>query len=160
MKHRRREPGSGVSSSRSNISRVMRGRIPKIPNFLALKNQRQEENAASNSEMTIVPQRASSSAPATSTTQSKKSSDRNRRNPSYYGFDDSSSDSTIAAPPKSPRGAGDVENFPPHLHQLFKLFKTLLSNSLKELTFLRLSEKSRHLLRKLYQFSIKILRHW
>ena len=36
MKHRSREPGSGVSSSRSNISRAMRGRIPKIPNMLAL----------------------------------------------------------------------------------------------------------------------------
>ena len=29
MKHRRREPGSGVSSTKSNISRAMRGRIPK-----------------------------------------------------------------------------------------------------------------------------------
>ena len=36
MKHRRRELGSGVSSSRSNISRAMRGRIPKIPNFPAI----------------------------------------------------------------------------------------------------------------------------
>ena len=32
MKHPRREPGSGVSSSRLIISRAMRGRIPKIPN--------------------------------------------------------------------------------------------------------------------------------
>ena len=39
MKHRKREPGSGVSSSKSNISRAMRGRIPKVPNFLAMRNQ-------------------------------------------------------------------------------------------------------------------------
>ena len=39
MKHRKREPGSGVSSQRSNISRAMRGRIPKLPNFSAIRNQ-------------------------------------------------------------------------------------------------------------------------
>ena len=115
MKHSRRELGSGVSSSRCNDSRAMRGRILKVPNFLALRNQRQEESAASNSEMTILPKPASSSAPATSTAKAKSSPDRNRCSPSYYGFDNSSSDSTIAAPPKRPRRAGDVENFqPPH----------------------------------------------
>ena len=36
MKHRKRDPGNGVSSSKSNISRAMRGRIPKIPNCLAI----------------------------------------------------------------------------------------------------------------------------
>ena len=39
MKYRKRDPVSGVSSSRSNISRAMRGRIPKIPNFVAFRNQ-------------------------------------------------------------------------------------------------------------------------
>ena len=39
MKHRRREPGSGVSSTKSNISRAMRRRIPKKPNFSAMRNQ-------------------------------------------------------------------------------------------------------------------------
>ena len=39
MKHRKREPSSGVSSQRSNISRAMRGRIPKLPNFSAIRNQ-------------------------------------------------------------------------------------------------------------------------
>ena len=34
MKHRKRDPGSGVSSSRSNISRFMQGRIPKMPSPL------------------------------------------------------------------------------------------------------------------------------
>ena len=42
MKHRKRDPGSGVSSSKSNISRAMRGRIPKIANFLAIQNQLQK----------------------------------------------------------------------------------------------------------------------
>ena len=37
-KHRKRDPGSGVSSSKSNISSAMRGRIPKIPNSLAIRN--------------------------------------------------------------------------------------------------------------------------
>ena len=40
MKHRKRDPGSGISSSKSNISRKhMRGRIPKIPNVLAIRKQ-------------------------------------------------------------------------------------------------------------------------
>ena len=91
----------------------MRGRMPKLPNFLALRNQRQEESAASNSEMSILSQPASSSAPATSTTKAKRCSDRNHRSPSYYGLDNSSLVSTIAAPPKSPRRAGYVEIFQP-----------------------------------------------
>ena len=33
MKHRRREPGSGVSSTKSNISRAIRGRIRKNQTF-------------------------------------------------------------------------------------------------------------------------------
>ena len=113
MKHRRREPSSGVSSSRSIVSRATRGCIPKVPNFPALRHQRQEKNVSSNSKMTILPQPASSSTPATSITKSKRSSDRNRRSPSYYGFDNSSSDSTIAAPTKRSRRAGDFENFQP-----------------------------------------------
>ena len=39
MKHRRREPGSGVSSTKSNITRAMRVRIPKKSNFSAMRNQ-------------------------------------------------------------------------------------------------------------------------
>ena len=46
MKRPRRESGSGVSSSRSNISRAKRGRIPIIPNFPAIRNRRNEEQAA------------------------------------------------------------------------------------------------------------------
>ena len=42
MKHRKRDPGSGVSSSKSNISRAMRGQTSKISNFLAIRNQQQE----------------------------------------------------------------------------------------------------------------------
>ena len=159
MKHRRREPGSGVSTSRCNISRAMRGRIPKVPHFLGIQNQQQEGSAASNSDMIILPKLASSSAPATSTTKAQRSSDRNRCSPSYYGFDNSSSDSTIAAPPKRPRRAGDGENFQPHLHRLSILYKMLPSKSLKKSTFLPLLEKSRHLPRNCSQFSIKV-RHW
>ena len=106
MKHRKRDPGSGVSSSKSNISRAMRGRIPKIPNFLAICNQQKEESTVSHSE-----QPTTSSATTTAAKQSQRSSDRNRRNPSYYGFENLSPDSAIAAPPKRPRRAGDVENY-------------------------------------------------
>ena len=39
MKHGKRDPSSGFSSSRSNISRAMRVGIPKISDFLAIRNQ-------------------------------------------------------------------------------------------------------------------------
>ena len=39
MKLRKREPGSEASSIKSKISRLMRGRIPKVSNCLALRNQ-------------------------------------------------------------------------------------------------------------------------
>ena len=42
LKHRKRNHGSGVSS-RSKISRAMQWRIPKIPVFLAIRNQNNEE---------------------------------------------------------------------------------------------------------------------
>ena len=35
MKHRKRETGSGVSSTKSNIARAMRVRMPKIPENFA-----------------------------------------------------------------------------------------------------------------------------
>ena len=47
MKHRRREPCSGVSSYRCNISREMRGRVPKIPKSPAIQNQRNNDQAVS-----------------------------------------------------------------------------------------------------------------
>ena len=108
-KHRKRDPGSGVSSSKSNISRAMRGRIPKIPNFLAIRNQQQVASTVSHSE-----QHTSLSATTTAAAkQPQRSSDRNRRSPFYYGFDSPSPDSTITAPPKRPRPAGYVENYQP-----------------------------------------------
>ena len=105
MKHRKRDPGSGVSSSRSNVSREMRGRIPQIPDFVALRNQTAEPQTDLPSELVIPAQSASSSAlqqvdPAPP--QGNRTSDRNRRSPSYYGFD-SSSESAITAPAKRPR---------------------------------------------------------
>ena len=50
MKHRKREPGSEVSSTKSNISRAMRGRVPKVPNFLAMRNQQPTTVTTSHSE--------------------------------------------------------------------------------------------------------------
>ena len=116
MKQRSRKPGTGVSSSHSNISRAMRGRIQKIPIFPANRNQRNEEKAALTSELILPLQSALSLAlqqnvPAASTSQGKRTSDCNHRSPSYIGFDNSSSDSTITAPSKHPRRKRDGENF-------------------------------------------------
>ena len=106
-------PGQQVSSTKSNFSRAMRGRIPKVPNFLALRNQQQVEMAISQYEQPNSPQPTSLSALANAIPQAKRSSDRNCRSPSYYGCKNSSSESTIAAPSKRPRRAGDVNNFQP-----------------------------------------------
>ena len=108
MKHSKRDPGGGVSSSKSNILRAMRGQIPKIPNFLAIRNQPQEASTVSHSE-----QPTTLSATTAAAKQPQRSSDRNRRSPSYYGFKNPSPDSTIAEPPKRPRIAGDVEKYQP-----------------------------------------------
>ena len=109
MKHRKRDPGSGFSSSESNISRAMRERIPKITNFLAIRNQQQEATTVSHSEQPTT----SSATTTAAAKQPQRSSDRNRRSPSYYGSGSPSPDSTVAAPPKRPRRAGDVENYQP-----------------------------------------------
>ena len=109
MKHKKREPGSGVSSSKSNISRAMRGRIPKVPNFLAMRNQQPATMTTSRSEH---PASSSSTAPVPAAQQTR-TPDRNRRSPSYYGFESSPPNSTILPPPKRPRRAGDVESFQP-----------------------------------------------
>ena len=109
MKHHKRDPGSGVSSSKLNISRAMRGRVPKIPNFLAIRNQQPEASTVSHSEQPTT----SSANTSAAAKRPQRSSDCNRRSPSYYGFDSPSPDSTIAASPKRPRRAGDVENYQP-----------------------------------------------
>ena len=111
IKHRKRDPGSGVSSSKSNISRAMRGRVPEIQNFLAIQNQQPEVSTVSHSEQPTT----SSANTSAAAKRPQRSSDRNRRNPSYYGFNSPSPDSTIAAPTKWPRRAGDVENYQPPL---------------------------------------------
>ena len=92
MKHKKREPGSGVSSQRSNISRAMRGRVPKLPNFVAIRN------AQPPLEISEPATNAPTDPPATAS--SKRFSDRNRRSPSYYGFETSSPGSDILPPPK------------------------------------------------------------
>ena len=71
MKHRKRDPGSGIPSSKSNISSAMRGRIPNIFNFLAMRNQQPEASTVSHSE-----QPTTSTTNTTATTQSPRSSDR------------------------------------------------------------------------------------
>ena len=105
MKHRKRAPGSGVSSQKSNISRAMRGRVPKLPNFSAIRNPQPPSPPSE--------QQASTSAALPATQTSKRTSDRPRRSPSYYGFETSPPSSDILPPPKRPRRAGDVENFAP-----------------------------------------------
>ena len=131
MTHRKRDPGSGVSSSKSNISRAMRGRIPKKLKFLTMRNQQPEASTVSHSE-----QPTTSSTNTTATTQPPRSSDRTRRSPSYYGFESPSPDSTSAPRPKRPRQAGDIENFQPPLTLLLKQCKTLLNNSRLNSTYL------------------------
>ena len=53
MEHRNRDPGSGVSSCRSNFSRAMRGLIPKIPDFLAIQKQNTENQTDLASELVL-----------------------------------------------------------------------------------------------------------
>ena len=128
MKHRKRYPGSGVSSSKSNISRAMRGRIPKIPNFLAIRNQQSDSAAVSHSEEPTI----SSTNTRTAAAQQKRSSDRNRRTPSFYGFDSPTPDSTILPPPKRPRRAGVVENFQPPPESIVESVQQIAENQPEE----------------------------
>ena len=83
----------------------MRGRIPKKPNFSAMRNQ---QTTTSLSE-----QHASTSTAPAPAPQDTRTSDRTRRSPSYYGFKTSPPNSDILRPLKQPRRAGDVENFAP-----------------------------------------------
>ena len=124
MKHRKREPGSGVSSSKSNTSRAMRGRIPKVPNFLAMRNQQPATVTTSFSEH---PASSSSTAPAAAAQQTR-TSDRNRHSPSYYGFESSPPNSNILPPPKQPHRAGDVEIFQPPPDSLVDSVQQLAKN--------------------------------
>ena len=74
MKHRRREPGSGVSSTKSDISRAMRGRIPKKSNFSAMRNQPPTTS--------LSEQHASKPTAPTPAPPNTRTSDRTRRSPS------------------------------------------------------------------------------
>ena len=116
MKHKRWDAGSSVSSSKSNISRAIRCRILKLPNFLALRNQQEITNPDSPSEL-ITPQPISLTSvlqqfPPSSpkTTEDRRSFGRS---PSYYGFENPSPETEILAAPRRPRRAGDVENMQP-----------------------------------------------
>ena len=86
-----------------------RERIPKIPNFLAMRSQQSGAATILHSEQ---PTTSSSNTPAAAVQQTR-TSDRNRRSPSIYGFESSPPDSTILPPPKRPRRAGNVESFQP-----------------------------------------------
>ena len=130
MKHRRRKPSSGVSSSPSNIARAMRGRNLKVPNFPVLRNQHSTSQANSPSELVLPQPLAPKSAllliiPAVHTTQNKRFSDRNRRSPSYHGFKIFSSFSAIAALPKPPRSSGDVDNYQPTCVSVVETLQTI-----------------------------------
>ena len=87
----------------------MRGRIPKITNFLAIRNPQPDAGTISNGEQLPTAPTNTSVAAAHPT----RSSDRNRRSPTYYGFESTSPDSTILPPPKRPRRGGDLENVQP-----------------------------------------------
>ena len=120
MKHKWRDPGSGVSFSKSNIARVMRGRVPQNSNFLALRSQNEETKIDPPSELTIPLHNALTSAlqqvPASisETSAVKRSSGSNEQSPNYYGFEDTSTDSLITAAPR--RRAVDADNFwPPNI---------------------------------------------
>ena len=100
----------------------MRRRMPKIPNFFAIRNKQQEETIVPHSEQPTSSQPATSAAPTSTTKQTKRSSDkdRNRRSPSHYGFDNLSSDSTIAAPPNVKAGRENVANYQPTPESIVK----------------------------------------
>ena len=110
---------SVVSSSKSNIARAMRGRLPKMSIFVVLRSQNEATIIEPPSELTIPPPSAPISAlqqvalSTSNTTADKRSSGRNWRSPTYYSFDDTSSDSLINAPPKRQRRANDTERFRP-----------------------------------------------
>ena len=131
MKHRKREPGSGVSSSKSNISRAMQGRIPKVPNFLAMRNQQPTTVTTSHSEHLA----SSSSTALAAASQQTRTSDRNMRSPSYYGFESSPSNSTILPSPKRPRRARDVESFQPPPDSIVESLQQIAENQPEEQNF-------------------------
>ena len=128
MNHRKKELGSGVSSSKSNISSAMRGRIPKVPNFLALRNQEPATMTNSHSE---YPASSSSTTPVLAAQQTR-TSDRNRRSPSYYGFEGSPPNSTILPPPKQPRRAGDVGSVQPPPDSIVESVQQIAENQPEE----------------------------
>ena len=124
MKHRRREPGSGVSSAKSNISRAMPGRIPKVPNFSVMRNPQPATVTTSHSKQ----QASSSSTTPAAAAQHTRTSDRTRRSPSYYGFENSPPNSTILPPPKIPRRAGDMESFQPPTDSIVESVQQIAEN--------------------------------
>ena len=116
MKHRKRETGSGVSSNTSNIARVMRLRLPKVPeNFAPPETSSQPETTPEpqiiTSEVIFAPlptgQRSelilpSTSAPVEALLQIlTRTTKRTRKSPKYYGYgnDNSSGESTNSCPP-------------------------------------------------------------
>ena len=128
MKHRKREPGSGVSSNKSNISCAMRGRVSKVPNFLAMRNQQPTTVTTTHSEHHA----SSLSTTPAAAAQHTRTSDRTRRSPSYYGFESSPPNSTILPPPKRPRRAGDVESFQPPSESIVESVQHIAENQPEE----------------------------
>ena len=139
MKHRKRETGSGVSSIKSNIARVMRVRMLKIPeNFAPQELPAIQETAPEQhiitTEVLIAPPPTnnqsklaipSTSAEAAALQQVQpRATKRTRKSPKYYDYDkdDSSGESTNSCPPnfvqpRRKRRAGDVESIEPSIVQ-------------------------------------------
>ena len=138
MKNRKRETGSGVSSNKSNMSRAMRVRMPKVPeNFAPQATPKIPEAAPEQQiitgEVLIAPpptntqQEALLSSPSVPTTTLPhtltRTTKRTRKSPKYgYDKEDSSGDSTNScplnfAPPRRKRRVGDIESIQPSVVQ-------------------------------------------
>ena len=131
MKHRKRETGSGLSSTKSSIARTMRVRMPRIPENVAPQElptilETAPEQQIITTEVLIAPPPTNSQSelaiPSTSAQAAAlqqvqpRAPKRTRKSPKYYGYDkdDSSGESTNSCPPnfvqsRTKRRAGDVE---------------------------------------------------
>ena len=115
MKHRKRETRSGVSSTKSNIARAMRVRMPKIPEKFALQEllaiqETAPEQQIITTEVLIAPPPTNNQAelaiPSTSVPVADlqqvqpRAAKRTRKSSKYYGYDkdDSSGESTNSCP--------------------------------------------------------------
>ena len=137
-----KKPGSGISSSKSNIPHAMRGCIPKTTNFLAIRNCNCATNEDSPGGLTIpktsAPPKALQqiSPPQAIPNADKRSSGQTRRNTNYYRFQKTSPDSLITGPPKRQHRTGDVENFHFSNNSVIETVQTTAEQAPKETNIL------------------------